>query len=182
MPGAAGAFRKRDLVDMKHVSLLRHAKALPADSSGDDFARPLAESGRAVATRVGQSTMAEVPDLVLCSPARRTRETFDLVSQVWPHQPEVQFEVPLYLAEWDDLLERLKQLPEETSNVWIVGHNPGLHELAIEFARYGGLPVIDGDLGRHFPTGTRVAFSFDIAQWKSLPSAKTKLSAFVITR
>ena len=167
---------------MKHVSLLRHAKALPADSSGDDFARPLAEAGRAVAVKVGRATIGEVPDLVLCSPARRTRETLDLISQAWPHQPEVQFEVPLYLAEWDDILERLRQLPDDANNVWIVGHNPGLHELAIEFARYGGLPVIDDELGHHFPTGTRACFSFDVAEWRSLPSSKTQLSAFVITR
>ena len=139
---------------MKHVSLLRHAKALPADSSGDDFARPLAETGRAMATKVGQATMTEVPDLVLCSPARRTRETIAL----------------------------LRQLPDDATNVWIVGHNPGLHELAIEFARYGGIPVIDDELGRHFPTATRACFSFDVADWRSLPSSRTQLSAFVITR
>ena len=180
--GQARTFKRRDLETMKHVSLLRHAKALPADSSGDDFARPLAETGRAMATKVGQATMTEVPDLVLCSPARRTRETIALVSQAWPHQPEVQFEVPLYLAEWDAILERLRQLPDDATNVWIVGHNPGLHELAIEFARYGGIPVIDDELGRHFPTATRACFSFDVAEWRSLPSSRTQLSAFVITR
>lgn len=167
---------------MKHVCLLRHAKALPADSSGDDFARPLAQAGRNVAAKVGLATVAEIPDLILSSPARRTRETIDLVSQAWPHRPEIQFEMPLYLAEWDDLLDRLRQLPDDAADVWIVGHNPGLHELAIEFARYGGLPVLDNELGGHFPTGTRACFSFDISDWRSLPSAKTQLSAFVTTR
>ncbi len=167
---------------MKHVCLLRHAKALPADSGDDDFARPLAEAGRIVATKVGRATSGQIPDLVLSSPALRTRETIDLVSQAWPRRPEIQFETALYLAEWDDILARLQQLPDEANDVWIVGHNPGLHELAIEFARYGGLPVLDNELGRHFPTGTRACFSFDIPDWRSLPSAKTRLSAFVTTR
>jgi phosphohistidine phosphatase len=167
---------------MKHVCLLRHAKALPADSGGDDFVRPLAEAGRAVAEKVGLSTGTQVPDLILSSPARRTRETIDLVSKAWPNRPEIRFEMPLYLAEWDDLLERLRQLPDDVQSVWLVGHNPGLHELAIEFARYGGLPVLDNELGRHFPTGARACFSFDIGSWQSLPSSKTQLSAFVTTR
>lgn len=167
---------------MKHVCLLRHAKALPADSGGDDFARPLAEAGRAVAAKVGFATVAEVPDLVLASPARRTRETIDLVSQAWARRPEIVFEAPLYLAEWDDILDRLRQLPEAAGSVWVVGHNPGLHELAIEFARYGGVALSDNELGRHFPTGTRACFSFDIPDWRALPSTKTRLSSFVTTR
>lgn len=167
---------------MKQVCLLRHAKALPADSSGDDFARPLAEAGRNAATKVGRGTVDQIPDLVLCSPALRTRETIDLVSRAWGHSPEILFEMPLYLAEWDDLLERLRQLPESARDIWLVGHNPGLHELAIEFARYGGVSLFDSELGRHFPTGTRACFSFDIGEWRALPSARTTLSAFVTTR
>jgi len=49
---------------MKYVSLLRHAKAAPADHSGDDFARPLTEAGRTAAIRVGDGTRDEIPDLI----------------------------------------------------------------------------------------------------------------------
>jgi phosphohistidine phosphatase len=164
---------------MKSVCLLRHAKAVPADSSGDDFARPLAEPGRAVAQHVGVTTKDEIPDLILCSPSRRTRETIDLVGEAWPRVPAILYEAPLYLAEWDDLLDRLRTLDESVHRVWIVGHNPGLHELAIEFARYGGVRLLDIELGRHFPTGSRACFSFDVETWRAVPSARTTLSAFI---
>jgi len=155
---------------------------MPADIDGDDFDRPLAELGRADAGRVGLATSGQIPDLILASPARRTRETLDLVRQSWPRSPTVLYETPLYLAEWDSLLERLRALEDGINNVWIVGHNPGLHELAIEFARHSGMRLLDNELGRHFPTGSRACFSFDIVEWRSLPTGKGFLSAFVTPR
>jgi len=96
--------------------------------------------------------------------------------------PLIQFETPLYLAEWDSLLARLRELQADIASVWLVGHNPGLHELAIEFGRYAGMRVIDSEIGRHFPTASRASFSFDVGEWSALPSHNCRLSGFVAQR
>lgn len=167
---------------MKHVSLLRHAKAAPAGVGSDDFIRPLSASGRADATLVGETTAGLVPDLILSSPSRRTTETVELVCQTWPHVPEIRYDPTLYLAEWDKILDKLRDLPADVRDVWIVGHNPGLHELAIEFGRYCGLGILDSALGRHFPTAARASFSFDSASWAGILDGKCRLVALVTPR
>lgn len=167
---------------MKHVSLLRHAKAAPTGVGSDDFTRPLTASGRADATLVGETTAGQVPDLILSSPSRRTTETVELVCQAWPHVPKIRYDETLYLAEWDGILEELQRLPADVDDVWVVGHNPGLHELAIELGRCGGLGILDSVLGRHFPTAARARFSFESTSWAGILDGRCRLVAFVTPR
>ena len=116
---------------MKTLYILRHAKSDQGDSSLQDHDRPLNARGREAAPQMGAYMKAKhaKPDLILCSTARRTVETCDLVRPALG-DVMVAFEAGLYLAEPSSLLERLRQVGEETGTVMIIGHNPGLEQLA----------------------------------------------------
>lgn len=115
---------------MKQLILLRHGKAAPADQGGD-HKRPLAAKGRADCPLIGAKLkqLGVRPEIVLVSTALRTRETYDLVAGPAGLKP-ADYEDELYLASTMVLLRRLKKAPPRTNSVLIIGHNPGLSDLA----------------------------------------------------
>jgi phosphohistidine phosphatase len=121
---------------MKTVYILRHAKSDWADAGLKDHERPLNERGREAAPKMAAYLKAKryKPGLVLCSTARRTVETCDLIKPALGDVPVV-YEEALYLAEVRALVERLRWLDEDVEAVMIIGHNPGLEQLA------NGLPA-----------------------------------------
>src|SRR5579885_1559987 len=121
---------------MHMLHLLRHAKS-DRDEAIDDHDRPLSRRGRESARRVGETLPAALGpvDLVLCSTARRTRETAAQALAFFVPRPPLRCEDVLYLAPSAVLLRRLRQLDENTGSVLLIGHNPGVHELARQLAR-----------------------------------------------
>ncbi|MGH7072718.1 MAG: SixA phosphatase family protein [Stellaceae bacterium] len=117
---------------MSELYLLRHSRTAPHSDTRPDRERPLEEQGRADARALARWIAARRlrPDLVLCSPARRARETQDLIVEAFATPPELRYDNELYLADADRLLDELRTLPEGVGRVMLVGHNPGLHELA----------------------------------------------------
>jgi phosphohistidine phosphatase len=111
--------------------LLRHGKS---DWSGDepDIDRPLAERGRRQASEAGQwlATHVDRIDLAVVSPAERTRATWDLVVAELREQPEARYDGDAYAASAGDLLDIIHGLRDELGTVVVVGHNPGLEDLA----------------------------------------------------
>ena len=163
---------------MHRLHLLRHAKS-SADEGGDDLARPLSQRGRAAARRVGQTLPAALGriDLVLCSTALRTRETAELALAGFAPLPHIAFEEGLYLAGRNALLRRLRALDEAVGAVMVIGHNPGLHDLAL------ALSPADSPSGRalgagKFPTGARASFALD-GKWASLDRTHCALIDYV---
>jgi phosphohistidine phosphatase len=120
---------------MNMLHLLRHAKSSTKDDV-EDYERPLSRRGRKTARRVGRNLFANLGtvDLVLCSSARRTRETLDFVLDEFSPRPRTSIEDELYLASREKLAARLARLDAREVNVLLIGHNPGLHELAIALA------------------------------------------------
>ena len=154
---------------IKKLTLLRHAKAVPALPGMDDHARMLNGRGRAAAAQVGVETAGARPDLVLCSDAVRTRETWEILSHTWDVLPPVLFEGALYLAEADVLLGRLRQVAPDIGHVWLIGHNPGLEELAGDLSgRLTGLT-----------TAARVRIEFE-ADWRALGSAAVRQADYFL--
>ena len=133
---------KRDRT-VSELHLLRHAKAMP-QGEGTDRDRPLEQRGRraaqAVAAWAAEHRLA--PALVLCSPALRTRQTLDIVAPAFARPPQIVIEDGLYLATLRQLLARLRRVPAETASVMIVGHNPGLHELATSLSDVSTGPLM----------------------------------------
>ncbi len=121
------------------LDLLRHAKSSWADPDQDDHERPLNARGEAAAGAIGRYLAArgDLPTRVLCSSARRARETWERVARELPseHQLELVVDERLYLASPGALLECLRALPRRVENALLVGHNPGVAQLAGALAR-----------------------------------------------
>ena len=154
--------------------LLRHAKAVAAQarmSEAFDHSRALSERGRADAAALGArlraSTLPDlVPDLVLLSTSLRTRETFDLLGL--GDTPRCVALDSLYLASWASLLETLREHGGSDRRIMLIGHNPGLHDLALALA--GRNPV----LTQGFATCTLA--DFDVAgDWLDLAPSRARL-------
>ena len=120
------------------------------------------------------------PDLVLCSPAVRTIETLDRVRDGLGGEVRVEVEEELYGADADQLLARLRRLPESTGSVLVVGHNPGIGDLAIGLARVGDEQGIER-MRRKYPTGGLATLSVDLA-WRDLDWDGATLEAFVVPK
>lgn len=168
---------------MKRLYLLRHTKSSWRDEDLPDHDRPLAPRGRRAAPAIGVYLRdhGAVPDLVLASSARRTRETWDLVSLMLGKPPPVQYEDKLYLASAEELLARLRKIAPGEATVLLVGHNPGLQELAHQL--YGeGDSVAHARLKGKFPTGGLALYEFDIERWSELAPGTGKLVDFVVPR
>lgn len=118
---------------MKTIYLLRHAKSDWGDPGVKDHDRPLNARGREAAPAMAGYIKAKryVPNLVLCSTARRTVETLELVKPMLSAGVAVKFEEGLYLAEPSQLMERLRRVEDRVASVMFIGHNPGIAQFAI---------------------------------------------------
>lgn len=157
---------------MKTLYILRHAKAAPEGREGD-VERPLMKRGRKAAAAMGAylAGLEPPPAVVLCSTSVRTRETLDAVLSELDSEPPLLFEDVLYLASASRLLDRLQRLPEQAGSVLLIGHNPGLHQLAISLATDAG------ELADGFPTAALAVLSTS-GRWSALRPHQAKLIDF----
>jgi phosphohistidine phosphatase len=163
---------------VKLVYLLRHAKSAVGDGSEPDHERPLNARGRHAADRIGEFLATrDLPQLVLCSSARRTRETLDRVQQQLRTELEVSIEPDLYLASSAALLDCIRSLPDDVERVMLVGHNPGIGELAERLARHG-LAALRAELSEKFPTGALAIVRISGRRWTGAATGGT-LETFV---
>jgi phosphohistidine phosphatase len=121
---------------MKTLLLMRHAKSSWADPGVEDHDRVLNARGLRSAPVMGERLLAagHVPDRVLVSTAARARQTADLVAAVLDRGDRIDVSHQLYLAEADDILKLVRQTPAEVATLLVVGHNPGMEELASHLA------------------------------------------------
>ena len=163
---------------MKTLHLLRHAKSSASDDLYDRE-RPLSRLGRDAARRLGKQLPARLGpvDLVLCSSALRTRETMDFVLPGFSPRPRSAIEDELYLAGREKLMRRLRRLEPRDTNVIVVGHNPGLHDLAIALADESSPHSLELASGK-FPTGACASFCIAV-DWPGLGDARHQLIGYV---
>jgi phosphohistidine phosphatase len=161
--------------------LLRHAKSSWKTGLADHD-RPLAPRGsRAVAALRRHVAGAHLaPDLVLCSTARRAVDTWEGIAPACPPGTPVEFDPELYGANAGDLLRRLRQLPAATRCVLVVGHNPGLEDLATGLAGSGPADLM-GRLHTKFPTGALVTLAVP-GPWAGLRWNSAALAGYVVPR
>ena len=116
---------------MKRLLILRHAKSSWADSSQDDWQRPLNARGLRDAPRAGEwlGERGLVPDIIMTSDAVRARTTAEAVAKAAGYPKDIVIEPTLYHAKPGDLLQVLNGVRDEAATVLIVGHNPGLEDL-----------------------------------------------------
>jgi phosphohistidine phosphatase len=165
---------------MKQLYLLRHAKSSWKDTSVPDRDRPLAGRGRRAAKALARHLREQriEPELILCSTARRARETLERIEPALG-TPSVQVEDDLYAASADALLERLRNVPDEVGSVMLIGHNPGLQDLALDLARAS--PTVR-DLATKYPTAALATLAFPASSWQELDRDTAELVALVRPR
>ena len=167
---------------MKTLLLLRHAKSSWDNPGGRDFDRPLAPRGRRSAPLIGFHLRDRqlLPDLVLCSTARRARETYDLVVAA-VGGAEIQFEQALYLAAPATLLRLVQAVPPSVERLLVVGHNPGMEQFAMQLAGGGDVAALDR-LRAKFPTAGLAIVTFPVDSWTEIAPGTGQLESFVTPR
>jgi phosphohistidine phosphatase len=149
-------------VTERRLLVLRHAKSDWPEGVADHD-RPLAKRGRRDAPRMGQ-WLAEhgyLPEVVVCSTAQRTRQTWDLVAAELPGTPEVSYDPRAYGASAQTLLYLARELPADCRTALLIAHNPGVSELA----------------GVGFPTAAVAVLTFD-GDWPDLEPGLARRTAF----
>jgi phosphohistidine phosphatase len=167
---------------MHQLLLLRHAKSSRDDPKMADLARPLNKRGRrgADTMRKAMRDLGLTPDVVLVSPSRRTMETLAAL-EPWDDTPLVEQVETLYLASLPQLLDILRGVNETVRSVMLIGHNPGMHELAMLLSGTSAANEARIRLASGFPTAALAEFSV-ATQWRQLDAAGARLVRFLTPR
>jgi phosphohistidine phosphatase len=168
---------------MLTLSLLRHAKSSWKNPTLADRDRPLATRGETDAPLMGKA-MAERgidPDLVLCSSARRTRDTLALVLPELKVEPKVVYDDALYHATPAEMLDMLRQVAPGASRVMLVGHNPEIQSFALDLVGSGPKHYRDR-LREKYPTAGLAVINFASGLWSSVAVNSGTLTLFLTPR
>lgn len=163
----------------RRLVLLRHAKSSWESDAARDFDRPLAERGAQAAPAIGR-LLAErdlLPEWVLCSPSVRTRSTWALVAEALDVPAVEVFDPALYLASARTLLARARETPRRVSSLMLVGHNPGLQDLAAQLAHAADRAIGEA-IATKFPTGAVLALDIEGDEWAAVGSVPHRLTAW----
>jgi phosphohistidine phosphatase len=163
---------------MLRLLLLRHAKATPGESGQADFDRHLIPRGRRSATAIGQYMAAKklMPELILCSSSRRTRDTLAGLLPFIKGNTEIHLTDALYESTLDSYLATIRKRGGAAATLLIVGHNPAIEETAAELIarnKSGATAAVQ------FPTAGFAVIDLDLADWGALKPATGKLVVFV---
>ena len=169
---------------MRRLMLLRHAKTEHDAPSGRDQDRRLDNRGRHDATEIGGwiGRHPPFPDLVLVSHAVRAYQTWEIAWEAMKElvpEPQVELMPELYGADVSQLLETVRDASSANpKRLMIVGHNPGMHELALALAGSGD-PAGRKALADNLPTSALAVFDFEIDDWADVAFRRGRLVLFV---
>jgi phosphohistidine phosphatase len=165
---------------MRRLLLLRHAKAERSPVGGRDHDRVLAARGRADAKTLGAylARHALIPDHAVVSTAARTRETWTLLAAAMGKTPPATFDERIYDAEPETILQIVTETGADMHTLMVVGHNPGLQELAAMLVASGNIEARER-LGRGFPTSALVVINFAVESWTGVHPRGGRLEHFV---
>ena len=166
---------------MRRLLLLRHAKTEKSAPGGGDFDRALVSRGRDKSPKIGvyMAHHGLHPNLVIASPARRARETWELVAPALAPAPPVVWEDRLYNAEVETILTLVRKAKPPT--LLLVGHNPGLQDFARLMIAAGDVDARER-LNEGFPTAGLLVIDFAFADWRKLHAHSGRLDRFVSPR
>src|ERR1700690_3685459 len=169
---------------MRRLMLLRHAKTENDAPSGRDQDRRLDDRGRHDATEIGGwiGRHPPFPDLVLVSHAVRAHQTWEIAWEAMKElvpEPQVELMAELYGPDISQLLETVRDAsPAVPKRLMIVGHNPGMHELALALAGSGD-PAGRKALTDNLPPSGLAGFDFEIDDWADVAFRRGRLVLFV---
>ncbi len=164
--------------------LLRHAKSDWGDTSLDDADRPLAPRGEKAAKAIGQeiSRLSLTPDLILCSPARRARDTLAIATAELETRPPTRIVEDLYdFGDGSGPLEVIRTQGGTAQRLMLVGHNPAFEELAKRLVGSGPADLRKA-LRQKYPTGALAVIGFNTSRWADIAEGKGRLKRFIRPR
>ena len=147
-----------------------------------DSERPLAARGERDAPEVGRwlRKSGQPPDRVVCSPARRTRQTWRLASAELAVAPPVGYDERLYLADADEFLRVVRECPEDIRTLLVIGHCPSVQEVTLSLAGQGEADTVER-VRTKFPTAALAVLTMS-GRWAELAPNTARLAAFVVPR
>lgn len=166
-------------VKSRRLLLLRHAKAdWPHDVL--DHQRPLAAGGIAAASLMGAYLAQEklIPERALVSTSARTRATWSLVQTALRQDIAAVFEPRIYEAHPSDLLDVIRDTPDSVQTLLLVGHNPGIHALALELIARGDQDARE-NLQYNYPPASLTIVDFKASTWAEISVQSGFLERFV---
>ena len=166
---------------MKTLTLLRHAKSGWDSPVTRDFDRGLNARGRKAARAMGREMrrLGLGFDLILASPAARVTETLTELAQGYGGAAATRFEQAVYLAPVEVLLALVRETDDGAARLLLVGHNPGLEQLALLLAEPGRLR---DEVAIKYPTGALAEIGFDAAHGREVGPAGGRLARFIRPR
>jgi phosphohistidine phosphatase len=167
---------------MRRLLLLRHAKTERAELGEPDRDRKLTERGRADAPLIG-AYMAHhdlVPELALVSPAQRTQETWKLLAASFAKPPKAVTDGRIYNASAAKLMSLLSE-SRNAGTLLLVGHNPGIHDVAVELIGTGDVATRER-LTEKLPTSGLVVIDLAFDDWALVHPHAGRLERFVSPR
>lgn len=168
---------------MRRLMLLRHAKSDWSQAGQRAHDRDLSARGRQAAPKLGAYLAAHalIPDCVIVSTARRTRETWKLVASALHARPSPVFDERIYEASPHAILDVIRETPASCHSLLVIGHNPGLQALALLLAKEGNQDLLDR-LAEKFPTAALAVIDLPIDEWTALRAGTGRLADLVIPR
>jgi len=168
---------------MRRLMLLRHAKSDWSSPGLPDRDRPLNERGAAAARLMGGYLARHrlVPDRILCSPAKRARETLAAMAPRWPGEVKTVFDDRLYAATPQTILSVIRDHGAAARNLMVIGHNPGLHQTA-ELLIAAGDVALRERLREKFPTAALAVIDFAVDAWSLIHDHSGRLDRYVTAR
>jgi len=165
---------------MRRLILFRHAKAEPSEPGMEDHARVLVDRGRKDAAKIGVYMAGHgiIPDKVVISPAARTQETWKYTAAAFRPSPAAMSAAPLYDATPHAIFGVIKSVPVSAQTLLIVGHNPGLHEVALMLIASGNIDARER-LREKLPTAGLIIIDFAFDDWSKLHPQSGRLERFV---
>lgn len=165
---------------MRRLLLLRHAKAERSEAGMEDRVRKLIERGRKDATRIGayMASHALAPDRAIVSPSARTQETWKFAAAALQPAPAAISLERLYNATPPAILGVIRETPTTAHSLLIVGHNPGLHKLALMLIASGDIEARE-QLREKMPTSGLVIIDFALDNWGKLHPQSGRLERFI---
>jgi phosphohistidine phosphatase len=167
---------------VRTLYVLRHAKSDWGDSSLSDFDRPLNDRGWKAAKAMGREMRERdlTPDLVLVSPAARTKETLARAEEGFGNAFNATEIRSIYLAETETLIDLVRGAPSDARRLMLVGHNPGMHEVVLALTK--GPRELREEIASKFPTAALAEISFDVGDWTDVTLGSGRLRSFVKPR
>jgi phosphohistidine phosphatase len=168
---------------MHQLILLRHGKAVRGTAGTSDHDRALTPDGRRMVAAMGAAMRRAglTPDVILVSAALRTQQTLDAL-EPWEDRPNIETMPGLYMAGALQIRDILRELPETVRSVLVIGHNPGIQELAQMLAGEAGLDPAKPALARlanEYPTAALTEFLIT-TPWHKIGTPCATLERFLL--